>query len=360
MADRWTLRTPTGDLQLNETFAAPTYQPGGVDTNALTRREGRNAFQRAGDGLPTPGPLRLVGRVWGDSRDARAMLNELTSIRDAVRACTSVRRTTTGGTYTYEGLAGGPTPEVTPDPLGGWVVRLEFWPARAQPAFAPLGPFELIAADTITATVSNNPTLHLNVPAGGVGDLLVLAVASASNTPGTTEFLLSESGWASAGNVWVAGARFAVWYRRAAGNAAYALSVQLVNSSAARAMASVARFPSADVRATTHRSVALTDPQGHWPGNPAWSGVTYLGVYTAAQSTSSPTTSAPMPVQNDAVFATGAGGEHLRIAFSAGNNIDAHGDPADGGGSTFGSVSPIDGLGGAQVAWGLIVDRAFF
>lgn len=137
MADRWTLRTPTGDLQLNETFAAPTYQPGGTDTNALTRRESRSAFQRTGDGLATPGPLRLVGRVLRDDRDARAMLNELTSIRDAVRACTSVRRTNAGGTYTYPDLAGGPPPAITPDGRGGWNVTIELWPGRAEPTHLP-------------------------------------------------------------------------------------------------------------------------------------------------------------------------------------------------------------------------------
>lgn len=140
MADRWTLRTPTGDLQLNETFAAPTYQPGGVDTNAQFRREGRTAFQRAGDGLRTPGPLRLTGRVWRDDRDAHSMRAELHAIREAVMACTSVQRLTIGGQYTYTDLAGGPPPAITPDGRGGWVVEIELWPGRAEPKYLPTPP----------------------------------------------------------------------------------------------------------------------------------------------------------------------------------------------------------------------------
>lgn len=137
MADRWTLRTPTGDVQLNSTFSTPQYQPGGVDRGAALRRDGRGTFQRSGDGLATPGALRLTGRVWGDSQSIPAMLDELDDIREAVAACSEVRRVTSGGTYVYSQLAGGPPPAITPDGLGGFQVEIELWPGRAEPTLLP-------------------------------------------------------------------------------------------------------------------------------------------------------------------------------------------------------------------------------
>lgn len=139
MPDRWTLRTPTGDVQLNATFHAPQYQPGGVDRGAALRRDGRSAYQRSGDGLATPGPLRLRGRVWSDERSIPAMRDELDEIRDAVAACVEVIRTNDAGQYVYTELAGGPPPAITPDGLGGWQVEIEMWPGSAEPTFLPPG-----------------------------------------------------------------------------------------------------------------------------------------------------------------------------------------------------------------------------
>lgn len=139
MPDTWTLVTPTGNYTLNRTFHAPRYQPGGVDTNAALRREARTAYQRTGDGLPTPGPLVLRGRVWNDARDIAALVDELEAIQEAAATCIQVVRTTDAGRYVYDDLAGGPPPEVTPDGLGGWEVTLELWPGRALPTFVPPG-----------------------------------------------------------------------------------------------------------------------------------------------------------------------------------------------------------------------------
>lgn len=140
MADSWTLVTPDGVVALNRSFSAPQYEPGGVDANAAVRRDGRVTYQRSGDGLRTPGPLRLRGRVWSDAQDIPSMVAELEEIQEAVGACTSVIRTTSAGTYTYEQLAGGPPPEVTPDGLGGFEVNIELWPGRAMPTFIPDDP----------------------------------------------------------------------------------------------------------------------------------------------------------------------------------------------------------------------------
>src|SRR5690606_10080717 len=139
VADRWTLRTPTGDLQLNASFHAPKYQPGGVDTNAALRRDGRTTYQRSGDGLPTPGPLVLRGRVWNDARDIAALIDELEAIQEAAATCIEVIRVTDAGRYVYDDLSGGPPPEVTSDGLGGWGGTLEPWPGRALPTFVPPG-----------------------------------------------------------------------------------------------------------------------------------------------------------------------------------------------------------------------------
>jgi len=137
MPDRWTLKTPLGDLELNATFHAPKYQPGGVDLGAVMRREDHLAFQRSGDGLATPGPLRLVGRVWRDDHDIVALVDELRDLREAVAACTQVVRSTGQGTYTYDQLAGGPPPAISPDGLGGFTVEIELWPGEAEPTYVP-------------------------------------------------------------------------------------------------------------------------------------------------------------------------------------------------------------------------------
>ncbi len=140
MADRWTLVTPDGDYHLNASFSAPQLHAGGVDANAALRRDGRRAYQRSGGGLMTPGPHVLHGRVWRDDLDIQALVYELNDIRDAVAASTQLRRENDAGSYTYRDLAGGPTPEVTPDSLGGWEVQIELWPGRPSPTFIPLRP----------------------------------------------------------------------------------------------------------------------------------------------------------------------------------------------------------------------------
>src|SRR5690606_28632062 len=140
MPDTWTLVTPVGDFTLNQTFHAPKYQPGGVDTNAALRRDGRTTYQRSGDGLATPGPLRLVGRVWRDDQSIPGILDELDAIQEAVAACIQVTRITSVGAYVYSDLAGGPPPVLTPDGFGGWQVEIELWPGRAEPAFVPVVP----------------------------------------------------------------------------------------------------------------------------------------------------------------------------------------------------------------------------
>src|SRR5690606_25463771 len=121
VADRWTLKTPAGDVELNETFHAVTLTPGGVDAGGLLRRGRDRAYQRSGAGMRTPGPLRLRGLVWDDSRDVAAIRSALSELRDAVAACTEVVRVNGFAEYHYENLAGGPTPVVTPDGLGGYV-----------------------------------------------------------------------------------------------------------------------------------------------------------------------------------------------------------------------------------------------
>lgn len=193
MADSWTLLTPSGQHQLNPTFHAPTLAPGGVDTSALLRREGRGAFQRAGDGLRTPGPLRLVGRVWRDDRDARLTLEELEAIQAAVRACTGVVRRNEAGAFAYEQVAGGPTPAITPDGRGGWVVELELWPGRAQPTFVPAAAPELLASASATATSASE--VSVTVPEEVmVGDTLYLLAAGRATAAPPPEWL-DPPGW---------------------------------------------------------------------------------------------------------------------------------------------------------------------
>lgn len=178
MADQWKLVTPTGDVQLNASFSAPQYEPGGVDRGAARRRDGLTTYQRVGDGLRTPGPLRLNGRVWDDSLNITAMLDELDEIKEAVAACTQVVRTTTAGTYTYDRLAGGPPPEVTPDGLGGFEVKIELWPGRAAATFVPTAaPVDLLAASVAFESFqSGASTRTITVPGGAsAGQLLIAA-----------------------------------------------------------------------------------------------------------------------------------------------------------------------------------------
>lgn len=130
MPDSWTLDTPDGPYVLNQSFTSPKYEPGGIAGPGVLRRDDRTAYQRSGDGLRTPGTLTLIGRVWRDDHNHALMVSELNAIRDAVSACTSVTRTNNAGTYTYDHLAGGATPEITPDGLGGWLVKLNLWPGR--------------------------------------------------------------------------------------------------------------------------------------------------------------------------------------------------------------------------------------
>lgn len=137
-------------MRLNATFSAPQYQPGGLDRRAALRRDGRVTYQRSGDGLPTPGPLRLTGRVWRDDQNIPALHDELDEIREAVAACTEVIRVTNGGTYTYHDLAGGPPPAITPDGLGGWEVVIELWPGRPEPTYIPQAVFADPVPDRLT------------------------------------------------------------------------------------------------------------------------------------------------------------------------------------------------------------------
>lgn len=180
MPDRWTLKTPDGDYQLNASFAARQYHPGGVDTAAALRRDDRTAYQRSGDGLRTPGPLVLFGRVWRDDMDVPEIVGELNDIRDAVAATTDVVRTTSAGTYTYSGLSGGPTPEVTPDGLGGWQVVIELWPQRAAATFVPTtDPIDILAAGVEFFNFSSSArTINVSMPGGTApaGSLVILGV----------------------------------------------------------------------------------------------------------------------------------------------------------------------------------------
>lgn len=193
MADTWTLNTPGGNLTLNPSFAAVAYQPGGVDGNAIRRRDDRVTPQRSGDGLRTPGALRLYGKVWSDAQTIPLLLDELDDIREAVAACTSVVRATTAGTFTYDDLAGGPPPEVTPDGLGGFDVRIELWPGRAAATFAPVGgSVSLLAAGVQFHTFDGGVrTLEVAVPGGAApsGSLIVMGVygsGSIDDAPGWT------------------------------------------------------------------------------------------------------------------------------------------------------------------------------
>lgn len=181
MPDSWTLVTPEGDYALNPTFAATTYTPGQVDRRAAARRDDSPIIQRVGDGLTTPGPLTLNGAVWRDDQDAQAIAAELRAIQEAVRTCTGVVRTNQAGTYTYGGLAGGPTIAVTPDGLGGWRVRIDLWPATAQPTFVPVappGPPVDVLAAAIIGLDQDAGTLTIPIPDAPhpAGSLVILAL----------------------------------------------------------------------------------------------------------------------------------------------------------------------------------------
>lgn len=137
MADRWILETSIEAYELNPTFAAQTLHAGGVDTSAVQRNQA-GSLTRAGDGLRTPGPLTLTGRVWRDDRDTQATVLELEQIQAAVTDCIRVVRRNTAGSFIYDSISGGPVPEVHADGLGGWRVVIELWPAEPEPTFLPL------------------------------------------------------------------------------------------------------------------------------------------------------------------------------------------------------------------------------
>ena len=184
MPDTWTLVTPTGNYTLNRTFHAPKYQPGGVDTNAALRRDGRTTYQRSGDGLPTPGPLVLRGRVWNDARDIAALIDELEAIQEAAATCIEVIRVTDAGRYVYDDLSGGPPPEVVPDGLGGWEVTLELWPGRAAPAFVPTPKGgEYVGGTSATSTGSDDIEILIPEEAQFGDELYLFAASRASMTP---------------------------------------------------------------------------------------------------------------------------------------------------------------------------------
>lgn len=136
--DRFIIVTADSQFELNWTFSAAALHPGSVDPSALGRRSTGSVLQRFGDGQRTPGPFVLSGHVWNDGQDARAIRTEIVNIQAAVAAAQSVLRDTPTGQYWYSGFQGGPSPEVTPDGIGGYRVRLEFWPSRAE--FVPLPP----------------------------------------------------------------------------------------------------------------------------------------------------------------------------------------------------------------------------
>lgn len=183
MADSWTLTTPSGPYTLNASFSAPKYQAGGVGPPGALRRDDRNTYQRSGDGLPTPGALTLTGRVWRDDQNAALIVTELNAIKEAVAACSEVVRTTAGGTYTYSGIAGGPTPEVTPDGLGGWLVTIELWPARANATFIPAsGRIQPIHfASRVNDIIDNQAVVNFGPP-GASGELELLFCTVRSHT----------------------------------------------------------------------------------------------------------------------------------------------------------------------------------
>lgn len=205
MPDTWTLDTPDGPYTLNQSFAAPKYQPGSVSGPGALRRDDRTTYQRSGDGLRTPGALTLVGRVWRDDHNHALMVNELNAIRNAVTACTSVTRVNNAGTYTYDFVAGGATPEITPDGLGGWMVRLDLWPGRAEPTFVPSTPG--IPAFVVAATATSDPAPSLTtgsilIPMGvQPGDLMLARIVARSTMSIPFAAVgVTTPGWAQTGS----------------------------------------------------------------------------------------------------------------------------------------------------------------
>lgn len=198
MPDKWTLITSAGEYELNTTFSAPQYEAGGVSTPGIIRHDNRSTFQRTGDGLRTPGPLTLTGKVWRDNQNIPSMVTELNNIRDAVATCTSVTRTNNAGVWTYPDLAGGPTPEITPDGLGGWNVTIELWPGRAEPTFIPDGdgpgpgpgpgpdpddPLGILAADVRLAHAPESDLIPIPGAPHPPGSLLIAAFISPNYLP---------------------------------------------------------------------------------------------------------------------------------------------------------------------------------
>lgn len=359
MPDAWTLVTPAGPYELNPSFTAPQYEPGGVSGPGALRRDDRATYQRSGDGLRTPGALTLVGRVWRDDHNHALMVSELNAIRAAVAACTSVTRVNNAGTYTYDRLAGGATPEITPDGLGGWMVRLDLWPGRAEPTFAPRlpgGPIPARGFDWVSTGSTSNPTLAVTVPPGQVGDLILLFVRVHSNQP-QTELLTvtpSDTGWVPAGEIVSQGARIILWYKNADASGSYGINVTFNGPSSVRGIVAVARYAQRTVTAVTHRSVSLTDVGGHWPGNAAWTHVDYIGVGTPGGG-AAPIETHPMTVQEDVDFVTGLGSERVRLAFTSATGIDASNYVEGVDQYKFGTLSPLSGIGSANVVFGIVV-----
>lgn len=139
MSDHWIIIHPGGEYHLNPTFhPAGSLYPGAAPTSAAVRHASTGGFVRVGDGLRTPGPMALTGRLWSDARDWAALRAELADLEAAVRVSTALVRINPNYEYTYANLAGGPTIEVQPDGLSGYIVRLEFWPGKANVTNVPV------------------------------------------------------------------------------------------------------------------------------------------------------------------------------------------------------------------------------
>lgn len=356
MPDAWTLVTPAGPYELNPSFTAPQYEPGGVSGPGALRRDDRATYQRSGDGLRTPGALTLVGRVWRDDHNHALMVSELNAIRAAVSACTSVTRVNNAGTYTYDFVAGGATPEITPDGLSGWLVKLDLWPGRAEPTFAPHlpgGPIPARGFDSVSTVSASNPTLAVTVPPGQVSDLILLFVRVHSNQP-QTELLTvtpSDIGWVPAGEIVSDGSRIILWYKNANVSGSYGINVAFNGPSTVRGIVAVARYVPRTVTAVTHRNVIPADIGGVWPGNAAWTNVDYIGVATIGGGLT-PTTITPMTLQEDVILGTDL--EYVRVAFSSGTGIDAS-NYVNSLGYQFGTLSPLNNIGNINVAFGIVV-----
>lgn len=147
MSDRWAIVHATGEYLLNETFhPTGSLYPGAAPTSGAVRHASSGAYIRVGDGLRSPGPMKLTGRLCSDARDWASLRAELMDLEAAVRTSTALVRTNPNYEYTYANLAGGPTIEVIPDGLSGYIVRLEFWPGRAEVVAVPI----LSASDPVS------------------------------------------------------------------------------------------------------------------------------------------------------------------------------------------------------------------